>query len=320
MAVFETPDFTYEPSHHVPFRDKVVLERVRGIEREDFVNHPNPNFTVKVVNDFDVWFMFMMDIFFRIKEAMEAGEKLVMILPQPWPLYKNVAQMVNRSRIDCRNLYTFNMDEYADENGSIAPESWPFGFTHALKKYFYHELDSDLRPPESQMRGFTNENFNDYGKMITDLGGADICYNGPGWTGHLAFVEPDAPETPMDLEEFKKLGPSLMTLSPFTLAQNSLHGSFGASGDLAAVPPKAATIGPAQLLEAKNNVGLYSIGVHGTATSWQRLVARLSLFGPVTPLVPDSLIQLKRADIWVAETIAQNIEVDWNKDIRFTDL
>jgi len=24
--------------------------------------------------------------------------------------------------------------------------------------------------------------------MITDLGGADICYSGPGWTGHLAFI------------------------------------------------------------------------------------------------------------------------------------
>ena len=29
--------------------------------------------------------------------------------------------------------------------------------------------------------------------MLTDLGGTDICYQGPAWTGHLAFVEPDAP-------------------------------------------------------------------------------------------------------------------------------
>ena len=114
-------------------------------------------------------------------------------------------------------------------------------------------------------------------------------------------------------EEFKRLGPSIVTLSPFTLAQNSLHGSFGSSGDLAAVPPKAATIGPAQFLGAKNRIGLYSIGVHGTATSWQRLIARLSLFGPVTPLVPDSIIQLVPSDVWVSETIAQNIEVDWDK-------
>jgi 6-phosphogluconolactonase/glucosamine-6-phosphate isomerase/deaminase len=306
-------EFKFKPSLHVPFRDEEVLEMARNIKREDFLNHPNPNFNVEVVGDFDVWFKFMMDVFFRIKEAMENDQKLVMILPQPWPLYEKVAYLLNRCRVNCKNLYTFNMDEYANEDGEIAPESWEFGFTHALKKYFYNNLDKDLRPPESQMVGLTNENFNDYGKMITDLGGADICYSGPGWTGHLAFIDPDAPEVPKDLEEFKQLGPCKVTLSPFTLAQNSLHGSFGSSGDIAAVPPKAATIGPAQLLEAKHNVGLYSIGVHGTSTSWQRLIARLSLFGPVTPLVPDSVIQLKKADIWVAETIAQNIEVDWNK-------
>ena len=313
MKAFETDDFKYDPSMHVPFRDKEVLEKMREIGPEDFLNHPNPDLNIRVLNDHDAGFAFMMDIFFRIKEAMEKGEKLVMILPQPWPLYKDIAYMINRSRINCKNLYTFNMDEYADQDGNIAPESWPYGFTHSLKKYFYNELDPDLRPPESQMIGLTNENFKDYGKRISDLGGADICYSGPGWTGHMAFVDPDAPEVPEDLEEFKKMGPSIVTLSPYTLAQNSLHGSFGASGDLAAVPPKAATIGPAQFLEAKNNLAFYTIGIHGTTTSWQRMITRLALFGPVTPLVPDSIIQLKKADIIVSENIAQKIEVDWNK-------
>ena len=313
MATFETADFKYNPSDHVPFKDKEVLEKMRDITREDFENHPNPNLNVKIVKESEVGLMYFMDMFRRIRNAMEAGEKLVMILPQPWPFYEKIAELINICRINCKNLYTFNMDEYANEKGEIAPESWPYGFTHALKKYFYSKLDPDLRPPESQMVGLTNENFKDYGKMITDLGGADICYSGPGWTGHLAFVEPDAPEVPKDLEEFKKMGPSLVTLSPFTLAQNSLHGSFGASGDIAAVPPKAATIGPAQLLEAKNRIGGYFIGVHGTTTSWQKLITRMALFGPVTPLVPDSVIQLKPSEIWVGENITQKIEVDWDK-------
>lgn len=306
-------EFRFSPSHYVPFRDEKALAAARKITREDFLHHPNKNLNVKVMKEFDVWFYFMMDIYFRIKHAMDAGQRLVMILPQPWPLYEKVAYMLNRDRVNCRNLYTFNMDEYASEDGRIAPESWPLGFTHALKKYFYSKLDPDLRPPEKQMIGLTDANIKDYGKMIADLGGADICYSGPGWTGHLAFVEPDAPEVPKDLEEFKKMGPRIVTLSPFTLAQNSLHGSFGSSGDIAAVPPKAATIGPAEFLAAKNRIGTYSIGVHGTATSWQRLIARLALFGPVTPLVPDSIIQLVPSDVWVAETIAQNIEVDWDK-------
>ena len=305
--------FNYSPSQHVPFRDLDVLQKCRCITREELVQHKNPDLNIKIVKDFDVWFMFMMDIFLRIKEAMEAGEKLVMILPQPWPLYKNVAYLINRCRINCKNLYTFNMDEYANEDGQIAPETWPYGFTHALKKFFYNEIDPDLRPPEHQMIGLTNENFNDYGKMMDDLGGPDVCYSGPGWTGHLAFVEPDAPEVPQDLDEYLNCGPLIVTLSPYTLAQNSLHGSFGSAGDIAAVPPKAATIGPKQALAAKNRFGIYSIGVHGTSTSWQKLITRLSLHGPVTPRIPDSIIQLGKAECWVSETIASDITVDWDK-------
>jgi glucosamine-6-phosphate deaminase len=129
----------------------------------------------------------------------------------------------------------------------------------------------------------------------------------------VAFVEPDAPEVPQDLEAFKAWGPGIVTLSPYTLAQNSLHGSFGAAGDIAAVPPKAATIGPAQVLEAKHRIGFYTIGVHGTSTSWQKMIARLALFGPVTPRVPDSIIQLKPSDAYVSEFVASKIAVDWNK-------
>lgn len=313
MKTFETADFKYDPSPYVPFRDKAVLEEMREIGRDDFVNHPNPNLNVKVMTPDEIGFSYITDIFFRIKDAMEAGEKLVMILPQPWPFYKRVAYMLNRAKVNCKNLYTFNMDEYADENGNVAPESWPYGFTHALKKYFYNELDPNLRPPESQMIGLTNENINDYGQMLTDLGGADICYSGPGWTGHIAFTEPAnevSPELPTDLEEFKNWGPGIVTLSPYTLAQNSMHGSFGFAGDIAAVPPKAATIGPKQFLEAKEVIACYAISVQGTRTSWQKLITRLALFGPVTPLVPDSVIQLRKAEVWVSENTAEKIEVD----------
>ena len=309
MATFETTEFAYNPSQYVPFRDKAVLERMRDIGREDFENHPNPNLNVHVGVEFDM----AQDIFERIKRASDAGEKLVMILPQPWPLYERVAEMINAHRVDCRQIYTFNMDEYADQDGNVAPESWPYGFTHALKKYFYNKIDPALRPPEDQMIGLTNENLDSYGQRLSDLGGADICYMGPGWTGHVAFVEPDAPEVPQDLEAFKAWGPGIVTLSPFTLAQNSLHGSFGSAGDIAAIPPKAATIGPAQVLEAKHRIGFYMIGVHGTTTSWQKMIARLALFGPVTPRVPDSIIQLKPSDAYVSDAIAEKITVDWDK-------
>ena len=236
-----------------------------------------------------------------------------MILPNPAPLYRHLARLINACNIDCRNLYAFAMDEYADENGNIAPEEWEFGFTHAMMKYFYYELDEKLRPPKKQFVGFTNKNVNDYSQMIADLGGADICYSGPGWTGHLAFIEPDAPEFRGSLEEWKQMEARVCTLSPFTLAQNSLHGIFGKSGNLAAVPPKAATIGPVDVIRAKHRFDTHAITVHGTTTAWQRFITRLVLHGPVTPLVPESILQTLRTDVYVSETIAQNIETDWNK-------
>lgn len=305
-------EFQYRPSRHVPFRDMEALARVRAIPTGELTNHPNPDFRIRIVPNSEMLVRLLTDMFYRIKTASDEGRRLVMILPQPWPHYRLLAHMINLFKVDCRHLHTFNMDEYANEDGVVAPESWPFGFTHALKKYFFSEIHPDLQPPESQMIGLTHENLHDYGRRITDLGGADICYSGPGWTGHLAFIEPDAPEFDADLEEWKKMGPRIVTLSPFTLAQNSLHGSFGKSGDLAMVPPKAATIGPAQVIEAKHRIDMHSITVRGTDSSWQRLITRLVLHGPVTPRVPESILQTLRTDVWLSESSAQPIEPDWN--------
>jgi len=46
-----------------------------------------------------------------------------------------------------QSLYTFNMDEYADENGNIAPESRPNSFMYNMKVNFHAKLDADLRRP-----------------------------------------------------------------------------------------------------------------------------------------------------------------------------
>jgi len=305
--------FVYSPSKHVPFRDMKVLERVRKIKRKDIEKHWNPEFKIKVVKDHWVEFLWISDMFQRIKQSSEEGKRLVMILPNPCPTYQQVAYLINKCQIDCKHVFAFAMDEYADEKGRIAPEDWPQGFTYAMKHNFLYRIDKHLRPAEKQFVGFTNKNIKDYGKMITDMGGADICYSGPGWTGHLAFIEPDAPEFQAPLKEWKKMGPRVCTLSPYTLAQNSLHGSFGKSGDLAMVPPKAATIGPAQVIESKNRMDFHALSIHGTTTSWQRLTTRLVLHGPVTPLVPESILQTLPTEVLVSETAAMDIEPDWDK-------
>ncbi len=302
--------FCYEPSKWVPFRDKEVIERIRKIKKEDITKHPNPEYKIQIVKDDELEFMWIADMFYRIKRARDEGKKIVIITPNPWPAYRRVAYLINKFRINCSHVYTFNMDEYADQDGNVAPEDWEYGFMYAFKKFFWSAIDEDLRPPESQINGPTTENIKYYGKMIEDMGGADICYSGPGWTGHLAFIEPDAPEFNAPLEEWKKMSSRIVTLSPFTIAQNSLHGSFGRSGDLAMVPPKAATIGPKEVLEAKARIDLHGISIHGTKVSWQRFTTRLVLHGPVTPLVPESILQTVPTTVWVTETLAEDITPD----------
>ncbi len=201
-------DFIYSPSRYVPFRDQEALERCRKIKREEIEHHPNPDFKIRVVKDDDIEFIWVTDMFHRIKAAADAGQRIILILPNPCPVYRHVARLINRFRVNCRHLYAFAMDEYANEDGVIAPETWPQGFVHAMKRYFYAQIEEDLRPPEAQFIGPTNQNYRHYGKMIADLGGGDACYTGPGWTGHLAFIEPDAPEfRAASLEEWMTFGP-----------------------------------------------------------------------------------------------------------------
>jgi len=305
--------WSFEPAPFIPFRDRKAIERVLRIRRQDITKHWNPDFRIQVLPAAEIEILWLIDMFHRIHSASVAGRRLVMIMPNPWPAYSRLAYLINKFRVDCRRLWTFCMDEYANERGEIAPENWEFGFMHSFKKHFYTHLDPKLRPPERQIQGPTDRNIRRYGRMIADAGGADICYSGPGWTGHLAFIEPDAPEFAGSLEEWKQMGPRVCTLSPFTLAQNSLHGCFGMSGNLCAVPPKAATIGPAEVIAAKNRIDIHAITVDGSFASWQRLTTRLVLHGPVTPRVPESILQTLPTQVWVSESLAEDIKPRWDK-------
>jgi len=306
-------DFSFEPSRWVPFRDQAICEHVRRIKRADIEKHPNPEFRIKVVPDIMLPFLHFSDAVARLIETRDEGEPCVFIMGNPNPGYINLAHLINRLRLDCHHLHIFAMDEWADQDGNTAPESYPQGFMHALKKYLYANLDPALRPPEKQIVGPTTQNINDFGTMLADFGGATACYSGSGWTGHIAFIDPDVPEFAAPLDEWKLMGPRIVTLNPFTIAQNSLHASFGFSGDMANVPPKAATIGPAEVIGAKYRQDHNALTVAGTHVSWQRFITRLIAHGPVTPQVPASILQTVPTNFYISETAAADIEPVWGK-------
>ena len=304
--------FDFQPSQHLHFRDKGAMDRVRAIKRKDIEKHPNPDFKIRVVPDCDIEWIWVSDMFWRIKTAADADRDVVLILPNPAHTYMHLARLINKFRVNCRRLHVFAMDEYADQDGNTAPEDWPKGFMYSLKKFLYCKIDENLRPPEKQIRAPQTKIIKDYGKMIADMGGADACYSGSGWAGHVAFVDPCPEFACSSVAEFLTMGPRIVTLSPFTIAQNSLHGFFGASGDMGQVPPRAATIGPAEVKGAKYRMDMNALTTAGTFVSWQRMTARMVAHGPVSPMMPASILQTMKVDFYMTETIAADIEPIWD--------
>jgi glucosamine-6-phosphate deaminase len=283
--------FEYEMSKFIPFRDAEVCRRVRAIRREDITEHPNKDFKIRVIDDEAGFFQAMAtDLVDRIQRARDDGKRFVAILPVgPVPQYPIAAKMINERGLPLDHVHTFNMDEYADQDGNTAPVSWPASFQRTMMAQFFNRVDGELRPPASQMHFPTTDDLADYGKMIDDLGGADVVYGGIGWCGHIAFWEAHLGfEYGDDLESYKKAGPRLVELHPMTVMQNALQ-SFG--GDWSWVPPNANTIGPAQILGAKDR-SFWMDGVIAGGLAWQGFIFRLAAFGPVSPLVPGSLLHV----------------------------
>jgi glucosamine-6-phosphate deaminase len=301
-------DFRYGLSPFIAFRDREACERVRAIPRERLAEHPNPQFRITLVDDaHDFYTRFAADFVGRVRAARDEGSDLVAILPVgPMPQYEIAARMINADRLSLRHLHTFNMDEYADEDGDTAPLSWPGSFQRAMFAGFFDRIDRELRPPEAQIHFPTREAIGDYSARLEALGGADVCYGGIGWSGHIAFWEPQlGAEFDGDLEAWKAAGARLVELHPMTVMQNALH-SFGS--DWSWVPPMANTIGPREVLGAKHR-SFWLDGDLGGGVSWQRFIARLVAHGPVSEFVPGSVLQTARTDYTILGSVADDVEI-----------
>ena len=302
--------FSYVMANVHPFNDQAECERVRRIRKEDLCSHPNPNFKIRIIEDSTQFaFSYLTDIVAGIKRSLDEGRQHVIILPAPNPMYALVAQMLNRLRIPCKHVHTFNMDEYADENGVTAPRDWQGGFQYWMWHDLFGRLEPELAIPEEQIHFPSTENVSYYTKMMEDLGGVDICYGGIGWAGHIAFFEPHlCAEFGEDIDAYLQAGTRIVELHPLTIAQNSLFCDCGCSGDWSAVPPKAATIGPRDLAGSK--VVKFWDGFSYNDISWQRFITRLAAHGPVTPRVPASILQIVNSELTISGVVAMDCDTE----------
>ena len=120
----------------------------------------------------------------------------------------------------------------------------------------------------------------------------------------MAFIDPVPDFVRDDIDEWLNLKARLVTLHPLTVAQNSLNGTFGQSGYVTSVPPRAATIGPIDVKRAKERIEVHALLTNNTFSSWQRMTSRLVTHGPVTPLVPSSMLQTMKTQVYISEELA----------------
>ncbi len=92
----------------------------KGVARESFWHKDFNPVECDNINDFDTYMGH--EIAMQIKLAREEGKKLAMILPVgPMGMYKWAVYFLTNWKIKCDHVYTFNMDERADEDGNTLP-------------------------------------------------------------------------------------------------------------------------------------------------------------------------------------------------------
>ncbi len=151
----------------------------KGVAREDFWNESFSPVECENINDFDT--LMGHEIAMQIKLAKDEGKKLAMILPVgPMGMYKWLVYFLTYWKVDCKHVYTFNMDEWSDSEGNTLDSSIPASFEYSMKQAFFNRL-GDLTIPESQRNLATA----DYA-----IGGCNGALGrGMGWQG-MSFLTP----------------------------------------------------------------------------------------------------------------------------------
>ena len=219
-----------------------------------------------------------------VKKNNRSGKPTRMILPVgPTQQYPVFAEIVNAERIDCRNVWTFNMDEYLDWQGRAIPESHPMSFRSTMYTLLWDKIERRLRIPKRQMAFPDPRRLEEMDEKFDAAGGTDICFAGVGYHGHVAFNEPiisrwfKIPE-----DEFLNARTHIVKIENDTFVINSVR---EAGGNCEAIPPFAVTIGMKDILASRRIEGVFYCG------SWQRTVFRRTLFQEPTIEYPGTVLK-----------------------------
>ena len=296
--------FDFNPADWLPTQDKNVLEYCRNIKREEMETTNKNGYSIRVVPHPSS--AVACELFNWIYRSDVEDKKTVIVFPNSWRnIYTSAVEMCNKFNVSGRNIVAFCMDEYADENGNVAPISWYRSLGGHFMTEFYMSFREDLRPPLKQMHYYTNENINHYSDMIAEEGngGADLIISATGWIGHTAFIDPKTKAFKANtLEEFLNIKAGFVDNHRLTIQQNSGGGSA-----LWHTPRYSVTIGPWDVIHAREHLERHDLQNVGGYNSWERMISRLQLSGPLSKEVPASIYQLTKGTIYVCEVMARPI-------------
>ena len=262
------------------------------------------------LTDFDT--MLGHEIALTIKQARDAGEKALLILPVgPMGMYRWAVFFLKEWNVACDHVYGFNMDEWSDLAGNTLPSDNTGAFQYAMEKAFYGPLGK-LTVPKNQRNFATKKLLPTYPDRIGELrskGAKLTVIFGIGRVCHIAFWEPHFAAEFSSEAEWKKQTHRLgAKLHPLTIEQNALT-SFKSRTTL--VPAFANTIGPGLFLGADKIIG----GADGTFSRgmmWQGLSLWMTLRHGPSMWIPSTYMPTQAGRLFYIQELAGPLVAECN--------
>ncbi len=185
----------------------------------------------------------------------------------PIGTYKQLIEWYNKGDIDFSKTKSINLDEYIGLDGNDDQS-----YRYFMNKNFFDGINikkENTYVPNGKAADMEAE-CKRYDELISSMGGIDLQLLGIGHDGHIGFNEPGA--------AFEKTT-HIVDLEEATIKANA---RFFGSEDM--VPRKAITMGIKSIMQAKKLL-LIANGPD------KKDIMHKALYGPVTPLVPASILQ-----------------------------
>ena len=186
----------------------------------------------------------------------------------PIGTYKGLVDRYKAGKISFAGVTTVNLDEYKGLSGTH-DQSYRYFMQHNLFDHINVKPENTNVPnglaedPEAECAR--------YDQIIDSLGGTDIQVLGMGHNGHIGFNEP---------ADYFPLGTHVVDLTDTTINANARF--FATRDD---VPKQALTMGVKNIMQSRHIL----VVVSGTDKA---PIVKKAFFGPVTPQVPASILQL----------------------------